>query len=79
MVGTTRETVARALGQLAKAGIARRRGRELLIRDLPLLEALSEAEALSRGAAQNVRVTLRRPGGRSGSRPRRRASASARG
>ena len=44
-VGTTRETVARALGQLAKAGIARRRGRELLIRDLPLLEALSEPEA----------------------------------
>ena len=33
-VGTTRETAARALGQLAKAGIARRRGRELLIRDL---------------------------------------------
>ena len=44
-VGTTRETVARALGQLAKANIARRQGRELLIRDLPLLEALSEAEA----------------------------------
>ena len=31
LVGTTRETVARALGQLAKAGIARRRGRELMI------------------------------------------------
>ena len=44
-VGTTRETVARALGQLAKAGVARRRGRELVIRDLALLAALSEAEA----------------------------------
>lgn len=44
-VGTTRETVARALGQLAKTGIARRRGRELLIRDPAMLEALSEPEA----------------------------------
>jgi CRP-like cAMP-binding protein len=44
-VGATRETVARALGQLAKAGIATRRGRELLIRDLALLEALGEPEA----------------------------------
>ena len=43
-VGTTRETVARALGQLTKAGIARRHGRELLIRDLPMLEALGEVE-----------------------------------
>ncbi|MFO1073185.1 MAG: Crp/Fnr family transcriptional regulator [Geminicoccaceae bacterium] len=43
-VGTTRETVARALGQLAKAGIARRRGRELLIRDLELLEALGDPD-----------------------------------
>lgn len=44
-VGATRETVARALSQLAKGGITRRRGRELLIRDLALLEALSELEA----------------------------------
>jgi CRP-like cAMP-binding protein len=44
-VGATRETVARALGQLAKAGIAARRGRELVIRDLSLLEALGEPEA----------------------------------
>jgi CRP-like cAMP-binding protein len=44
-VGATRETVARALGQLAKAGVARRCGRELLIRDLALLEALGEPEA----------------------------------
>jgi CRP-like cAMP-binding protein len=44
-VGATRETVARALSQLAKGGITRRRGRELLIRDMALLEALSEPEA----------------------------------
>lgn len=44
LVGSTRETVARALGQLTKAGIACRRGRELLIRDLRALEALSEPE-----------------------------------
>lgn len=43
-VGTTRETVARALSQLAKAGVTRRQGRELLIRDLNLLEALSEPD-----------------------------------
>lgn len=44
-VGTTRETVARALGQLARAGVARRRGRELVIRDLTLLAALGDPEA----------------------------------
>jgi CRP/FNR family cyclic AMP-dependent transcriptional regulator len=43
-VGTTRETVARALSQLAKAGITQRRGRELAIRDPDLLEALSEPD-----------------------------------
>jgi CRP-like cAMP-binding protein len=43
-VGTTRETVARALSQLAKAGITRRRGRELAIRDPDMLEALSEPD-----------------------------------
>jgi CRP-like cAMP-binding protein len=44
-VGTTRETVARALSQLAKTGITKRRGRELMIRDLSLLEALGDPEA----------------------------------
>jgi CRP-like cAMP-binding protein len=44
-VGATRETVARALSQLAKAGITRRHGRELVIRDLALLEALGDPEA----------------------------------
>ena len=42
-VATTRETVARALGQLVRAGVVERRGRELLIRDLAVLEAMSEA------------------------------------
>jgi CRP-like cAMP-binding protein len=44
LAGTTRETVARALGQLAKLGVARRRGRELSIPDPARLEALSEPE-----------------------------------
>jgi CRP/FNR family cyclic AMP-dependent transcriptional regulator len=37
--GTTRETVARVLGQLAKSGVAVRCGRQLLIRDPAVLEA----------------------------------------
>ena len=37
--GTTRETVARVLGQLAKSGVAVRSGRELLIRQPAVLEA----------------------------------------
>lgn len=44
MVGATRETVARALGQLAKHGIVRRRGRELLILKPDQLEVLSEPD-----------------------------------
>ncbi len=44
VVGTTRETVARALGQLARDGIVLRRGRELLIRQPALLEELSEPD-----------------------------------
>lgn len=44
MVGTTRETVARALGQLAKDGIVRRRGRELLILRPDQLEELGEPD-----------------------------------
>jgi CRP-like cAMP-binding protein len=43
-VGTTRETVARALGRLARSGIARRRGRALSIRDPAILEALVTGE-----------------------------------
>ena len=43
-VGTTRETVARALGQLAKSGLIRRRGRELLIVKPELLQSLAELE-----------------------------------
>jgi CRP/FNR family transcriptional regulator, cyclic AMP receptor protein len=45
VVGTTRETVARALGHLARAGTTRRRGRELLILKPDLLEALAETDA----------------------------------
>jgi CRP/FNR family transcriptional regulator, cyclic AMP receptor protein len=44
LVGTTRETVARALGQLARSGITRRRGRELLIVNRDALEALSDPD-----------------------------------
>lgn len=43
-VGTTRETVARALGRLARAGIARRRGRALSIHGPAVLEALITGE-----------------------------------
>lgn len=43
-VGTTRETVARALGRLARSGIARRRGRALSIHGPAILEALVAGE-----------------------------------
>jgi CRP/FNR family transcriptional regulator, cyclic AMP receptor protein len=41
-VGATRETVARALGQILTTGVVQRRGRTLLIRDREMLEELSE-------------------------------------
>ena len=41
-VGATRETVARALGQILSAGVVQRRGRTLLIRDRDMLEELSD-------------------------------------
>ena len=41
-VGATRETVARALGQILTAGVVQRRGRTLLIRDREMLEELSD-------------------------------------
>ena len=41
-VGATRETVARALGQILSAGVVQRRGRILLIRDREMLEELSD-------------------------------------
>jgi CRP/FNR family cyclic AMP-dependent transcriptional regulator len=44
VVGTTRETVARALGHLARSGTVRRRGRELLILKPDLLEELGEPD-----------------------------------
>ena len=39
-VGATRETVARALGQIVTSGVVQRRGRTLLIRDREMLEEL---------------------------------------
>jgi CRP-like cAMP-binding protein len=39
--GTTRETVARALGQVLTSGVIRRRGRRLLIQDRAVLEKLA--------------------------------------
>ncbi len=41
-VGATRETVARALGQILTAGVVKRQGRTLLIRDHEMLEELSD-------------------------------------
>ena len=41
-VGATRETVARALGQILSTGVVQRRGRTLLIRDREMLEELSD-------------------------------------
>jgi CRP/FNR family transcriptional regulator, cyclic AMP receptor protein len=41
-VGATRETVARALGQIITTGVVQRHGRTLLIRDREILEELSD-------------------------------------
>ena len=43
-VGTTRETVARTLGQLSRSGVVRRHGRELMIVKPDLLESLGELD-----------------------------------
>ena len=43
-VGTTRETVARTLGQLSRSGVVRRNGRELMIVKPDLLESLGELD-----------------------------------
>lgn len=43
-VGATRETVARALGQLANTGVIERRGRTLLIRDHDMLSTMADPE-----------------------------------
>lgn len=43
-VGATRETVARALGQLMKTGVVERRGRTLLIRDTEMLSFLASPD-----------------------------------
>lgn len=43
-VGATRETVARALGQLVNTGVVERRGRTLFIRDFEMLGDLADPE-----------------------------------
>lgn len=43
-VGATRETVARALGQLVNAGVVERRGRTMLIRDRDMLAVLANPD-----------------------------------
>ena len=43
-VGATRETVARALGQLVNTGVIERRGRTLLIRDHEMLSIMADPE-----------------------------------
>jgi CRP-like cAMP-binding protein len=43
-VGATRETVARALGQLTNTGVIERRGRTLLIRDVDMLSFLASPD-----------------------------------
>lgn len=43
-VGATRETVARALGQLVSAGVVERRGRTMLIKDRDMLAVLANPD-----------------------------------
>lgn len=44
-IGATRETVARALGQLVNTGVIERRGRTLLIRDHELLSVMADPDS----------------------------------
>ncbi len=43
-IGATRETVARALGQLVNTGVIERRGRTLLIRDYEMLSVMADPD-----------------------------------
>ena len=43
-IGATRETVARALGQLINTGVIERRGRTLLIRDHEMLSVMADPD-----------------------------------
>lgn len=54
-VGATRETVARALGQLMNTGVIERRGRTLFIRDTDMLSFLASPDGESPPAAKQVR------------------------
>ena len=51
-VGATRETVARALGQLVNTGVIERRGRTLLIRDHEMLTLMADPDGETTSAAK---------------------------
>lgn len=53
-VGATRETVARALGQLTNTGVIERRGRTLLIRDYEMLKDMADPEGEAVVSARDV-------------------------
>ncbi len=52
-VGATRETVARALGQLVNTGVIERRGRTLLIRDREMLTLMADPDGETTSAARD--------------------------
>ena len=53
-VGATRETVARALGQLTNTGVIERRGRTLLIRDHEMLKDMADPDGEAVANARDV-------------------------
>ncbi|MGI9485867.1 MAG: Crp/Fnr family transcriptional regulator [Geminicoccaceae bacterium] len=53
-VGATRETVARALGQLVNTGVIERRGRTLLIRDHEMLTLMADPDGEITSAAKDL-------------------------
>ena len=53
-VGATRETVARALGQLVNTGVIERRGRTLHIRDYEMLSDMADPEGETFGGGKDV-------------------------
>ena len=53
-VGATRETVARALGQLVNTGVIERRGRTLLIRDHEMLTLMADPDGETTSAAKDL-------------------------
>ncbi|MDH3658455.1 MAG: Crp/Fnr family transcriptional regulator [Alphaproteobacteria bacterium] len=53
-IGATRETVARALGQLVNTGVIERRGRTLLIRDREMLGVMADPEGEAASNAKDA-------------------------